>query len=141
MNKIHKESALSDRSPFQKNWRVPSWLLVFIIGTSFHLPLMSWTCRTHKKLGSKSLNYYLSRDFFFFFNSFTYSIKIYINKYLTRLLNIFYKRPNIWKILVSLQILFKLQFMIQLNLKTTCLFLPISWLKTIKFILLFLLLF
>ena len=31
----------SDRSPFQKSWRVPCSSLVFIIGTSLHLPKMS----------------------------------------------------------------------------------------------------
>ena len=48
----------NDGSPFQKNWRVPWWPLVFIIGTSFHIPKMSWTCRTHEKLGSKSEYFY-----------------------------------------------------------------------------------
>ena len=27
-----------NRSPFQKNWRVPCFSLFFLIGTSFHLP-------------------------------------------------------------------------------------------------------
>ena len=34
-------STKSERSRFQKNWRLPYEPLAFIIGTSFHLPKMS----------------------------------------------------------------------------------------------------
>ena len=56
----------SDCSPFQKNWRVPWWPLVLIIGTSFHLPKMSWTCWTYEKIGSKSHYVSWSHEFLIF---------------------------------------------------------------------------
>ena len=65
---------------FRKNWRVHWWPLVLILGTSFHLPKMSWThvgLTKNMAFGATNSRFFKKRAYF--------DIKIYIIKYLTRL--------------------------------------------------------
>ena len=64
--------------------KIVGWPLIFIIGTSFHLPRMSWTCRTHKNLVPNRIMSFGAENSWFFKNR-ALSIKNYLNKYFTRL--------------------------------------------------------
>ena len=94
---------------------VSLWLLVFILSTSFHLPKMSWTCRTHEKtwlkIGTFPFLHLFSNKFLNFYkNALNFSIEMYLNKFRYWTLNVLCNTndENLWTISLNVNTLKKL---------------------------------